>query len=79
MTFGHVPGYIIDEFLPFVANVLAEKKGSYVNDAISMIKAYVDLRGGTYEIGQKATSPILPPKPRKPPKPRHDGPRAVTM
>ena len=74
-----VPGYIIDEFLPFVANVLAEKKGSHVNDAISMIKAYVELRGGTYEIGQKATSTILPPKPRKPPKPRHDGPRAATM
>jgi hypothetical protein len=74
-----VPGYIIDEFLPFVANVLAEKKGSHVNEAISMIKAYVELRGGTYEIGQKATSTILPPKPRKPPKPRHDGPRAATM
>jgi hypothetical protein len=61
-----VPGYIIDEFLPFVANVLAEKKGSHVNDAISMIKAYVDLRGGAYEIEQKAIWAILPPKPRKP-------------
>ena len=74
-----VPGYIIDEFLPFVANVLAEKKGSHVTEAISMIKAYVDLRGGTYEIGQKAMSTILPPKPRKPPRPRHGGPRAATM
>ena len=74
-----VPGYIIDEFLPFVANVLAEKKGSHVTEAIAMIKAYVDLRGGTHEIGQKAMSTILPPKPRKPPRPRHGGPRAGTM
>jgi Family of unknown function (DUF6535) len=74
-----VPGYIIDEFLPLVANVLAEKKGSHVNDAISLIKAYVDLRGGKHEIGQKAISTILPPKPPKPPKPHHDGPRAATL
>ena len=74
-----VPGYIIDEFLHFVANMLAEKKGSHVNDAISLIKAYVDLRGGTHEIGQKAISTILPPKPPKPPKPRHDGPQAATL
>ena len=75
-----IPGYIIDEFLPFVANVLAEKKGSHVNDAISMIKAYVDLRGGTHEIGQKAISTILPPKPPKPPRQhRHSEPQAATL
>jgi hypothetical protein len=55
-----IPGYIIDEFLPFVENVLAEEKGSHVNDAISMIKACVDLRGGSHEIGQKAISTIQP-------------------
>lgn len=74
-----VPGYIIDEFLPLVANVLAEKKGSHVSDAMSLVKAYVDLRGGTHEIGQKAISTILPPKLPKPPKPRHDGPRPATL
>ena len=42
-----VPGYIIDEFLTFVANVLAEKKGSHVSKAISIINAYIALRGGT--------------------------------
>jgi hypothetical protein len=71
-----VPSYMIDEFLAFVANVLAEKKGSHINDAISMIKAYTELRGGTHEIAQKALSMIAPPKP---PKPRYGGPRAVTL
>jgi hypothetical protein len=75
-----VPVYMIDEFLTLVANVLAEKKGSHINDAISMIKAYVELRGGTHEIAQKALSTILPPKPPRPPKPRpHSEPRAATM
>jgi len=72
-----VPGYIIDEFLTFVGNVLAEKKGSHVSEAISMIKAYIELRGGTHEIAQKAISTVSPPKR---PKLRHTGgPRAVTL
>jgi hypothetical protein len=75
-----VPGYIIDEFLTFVANVLAEKKGSHVTEAISLITAYVELRGGRHEIAQKALSTIAPPKPLKPPRPRHTGgSRAVTL
>jgi hypothetical protein len=53
-------------------NVLAEKKGSHVNDAIStVVKAYADFRhgGGTHEIqaGQKAMSTIRPPEAHKAP------------
>lgn len=72
-----VPSYIIDQFLTFVANVLAEKKGSYVTEAISMITDYVELRGGTHEIAQKAISTISPPK-RPKPRPTK-GSRAMTL
>ncbi|KAI0261952.1 hypothetical protein BC834DRAFT_1043705 [Gloeopeniophorella convolvens] len=61
-----MPGYVIDEFLAFLGNVLAEKKGSHVTEAIAMIQAYVDLRGGTHEVAQKALLTITPPKPPKP-------------
>jgi len=74
-----VPGYIIDEFLSFVGNVLAGKKGSHVNDAIEMIRAYDILRGSTQESAQKAIATILPPKPPKRHKTRPSGPRAATV
>ncbi|KAI9507935.1 hypothetical protein F5148DRAFT_1200689 [Russula earlei] len=56
-----VPGYIIDEFLSFVANVLAEKKGPHVDEAISIIEGYIHSRGGPQEIARKAISTIAPP------------------
>jgi len=74
-----VPGYIIDEFLSFVGNVLEKKKGSHVNDAIAMIRAYDLLRGGTQEIAQKAIATISPPKPPKRHRTRPSGQRAVTV
>ena len=72
-----VPGYIIDEFLTLVANVLMEKKGPHISEAISMIKAYVKLRGDTHGIAQKAMSTMST---LKPPKLHHTGgSRAMTL
>ncbi|KAI9507957.1 hypothetical protein F5148DRAFT_1200860 [Russula earlei] len=53
-----VPGYIIDEFLSFVAKVLAEKKGPHVNEAILMMEEYINFCGGAQEIARMAISTI---------------------
>jgi hypothetical protein len=69
-----VPAYIVDEFLTFIGGVLAEKKGSHVAEAISLIEDYRDvaLRDGTHAVVENALQTISPPKPPKPPKMHHD-------
>ncbi|KAH9967794.1 hypothetical protein BJV74DRAFT_799460 [Russula compacta] len=71
-----VPSSIIDEFLPFVAKVLAEKKGSHVKRAISLITSYNDLFDGKqHKIAQEALSTISPPKTPRTLRTRHSDPR----
>ncbi|KAI0265689.1 hypothetical protein BC834DRAFT_843543 [Gloeopeniophorella convolvens] len=70
-----VPAYIIDEFLAFIGNVLAEKKGSHITEAVLLIQAYHELRGGARDATQKALDAISPPKPPKPPRRRRSAAR----
>ncbi len=67
-----VPGYIVDEFLAFLGKVLAEEKGPHVTEAISLIKAYNDRRGGKQVVAQSVLLTISPPKPKPPKAPTHD-------
>ncbi|KAI9461309.1 hypothetical protein BJY52DRAFT_220923 [Lactarius psammicola] len=56
-----VPTYIIDEFLTLLGELLAGKNGPHVDEAISLIKDFVSLRGGTHRIAQKALRTIVHP------------------
>ncbi|KAI0263245.1 hypothetical protein BC834DRAFT_1042990 [Gloeopeniophorella convolvens] len=73
-----LPPYIIDHFLSFIGKVLAGKKGSHVNDAKSLIEAYVELRGGSHEVAHKALLAISPPPPPKTKRHRGSNARTVT-
>jgi hypothetical protein len=51
-----VPTYIIDHFLTFLADVLATKSGSHVQDAISQIKTYSERPGYPSEVAREVLS-----------------------
>jgi hypothetical protein len=51
-----VPTYIIDYFLTFLADVLATKSGSHVQDAISQIKTYSERPGCPSEVAREVLS-----------------------
>jgi hypothetical protein len=53
-----VPTYIIDHFLTFLADVLATKSGSHVQDAISQIKTYSERPGYPSEVACEVLSRI---------------------
>ena len=51
-----IPIYIIDHFLRFLADVLATKNGSHVQDAVSQIKTYSEDPGYPSEIAREVLS-----------------------
>jgi hypothetical protein len=53
-----VPLYIVDHFLTFLAEVLAEKNGPHVEDAISQIKAYCERSGHASVVAREALSKL---------------------